>query len=199
MPVYLILSPYLRNSDKWPRWRQELALLLPGQQLVCWADLPAGFLEVPPADRQARLARVFSAAVVVPEKHGPRIRPRRLGRVAAAKAAAFHAAGKPVQVYAAGTLIPWAACQLSETHKGPRCVPLEILTPQLVKAARTKASQPAAITGKEIHHDPATARADDRSRTGGQDHSPLRAARHMVHARRRFPRPRHWAAPRRVP
>jgi hypothetical protein len=139
-PVYLILSPFLRDSDHWARWRQELAHLLPGQQLVCWDELPDGFLAVPPADRPARLARVFSAAVVVPEKHGPRILPRRLGRVAAAEAEAFGAAGKPVQVYAAGTLIPWADCQLRETRKGPRSVPLELITPQLTSAGNPPAA-----------------------------------------------------------
>jgi hypothetical protein len=128
-PVYLIASPSLRHSTRWARWRRELAVLLPGARLLCWDELPRGFLEVPRPERAARLARALSAAVVVPDKHGPRILPRRLGRQAAAEAAAFCAAGKPVEVYAAGVLIPWAACQVREAGNGPPHTPLEIVIP----------------------------------------------------------------------
>lgn len=142
-PVYLIASPTLRCRPRWLRWRAELAGLFPGEQLLCWDELPRGFAGIPAPERPGRLARVLSAAVVIPEKHGPRIQPRRLGLMAAAEAEAFAAAGKPVHVYAAGMLTPWPACQVRPAPGRSRHVPLEILIPppgpdHLTRAARAE-------------------------------------------------------------
>jgi hypothetical protein len=92
---------------RWERQRRELAALLPGARVACWPDLPVAFRDFPSVERPARLARVLSAPVIVPDKLKGNGHPRRwLGPVAVAEAGAFTAAGKPVLVYAAGELVP---------------------------------------------------------------------------------------------
>jgi hypothetical protein len=134
-PVYLIASPGLREGvpRRWNRQRRELGKLLSEATLVSWADLPAAFHDVPPAERPERLAKVLAAAVVVPDKlRNENGRPRRwIGLVAVEEAAAFAAAGKRVEVYAAAGLVPWEECTLvHDANCRPSWTPVEVVLPR---------------------------------------------------------------------
>lgn len=137
-PVYVIASPGLRATrSRWPRQLAELRALLPDAQLIAFSDLPAAFAAVPQEERPGRLARAFSAAVVVPDKLGRP--PRRwVGPMALLEAQAFAAAGKPVHVYAGGELLPWAECGLAPADSPRWGRRTEVMVPAL-RTARSAA------------------------------------------------------------
>jgi hypothetical protein len=113
-PVYLIVSPTLTRAEAWPKLLEAVRRLLPGCELLTYAEVftPAEQAEgVPVADRIKRIASAARGAVVlarVSATNSPTGRRRYLlGYSARLEAEGVLAAGLPVLVLAPGGLVAW--------------------------------------------------------------------------------------------
>lgn len=114
-PVYVIAAPTLTRAEAWPALVAAVRALLPGCELLGYAEVftPAEQAHgVPVADRIKRIAQAARGAVVlarVSATNSPTGRPRHLiGYSARLEAEGLLAAGLPVLVLVPGGLITWA-------------------------------------------------------------------------------------------
>jgi hypothetical protein len=136
-PVYVIVSPSLMRAEAWPKLLGAVRGLLPGCELLGYADVftPAEQAEgVPVADRVKRIVSAARGAVVlarVSATNSPTGGPRYLiGYSARLEAEGLLAAGLPVLVLVPGGLVAWPDVR---THPAEAPVsvhnPIELVVP----------------------------------------------------------------------
>lgn len=122
--VYLVVSPEMRKSERWPKIRRVVTGRMKNAQAVDFTDLFTGGEDY--RQRWPQVAAQLAGAVVIPTKRGKHLL---IGSNALREARHVASLGKPVLVLVAKGFLRWSQIEVRDVANAPRWIAAELVVP----------------------------------------------------------------------